>query len=57
MTARLEALERYSFYGVEAEEVIAAMADQGLLVKRSRAKSLLRPIPGRSRPSFPPFVA
>jgi class 3 adenylate cyclase len=31
-----EALERYSFYGVEAEEVIAAMADQGLLVKRGR---------------------
>ena len=32
-----EALERYSFYGVEAEEVIATMADQGLLVKREKA--------------------
>jgi class 3 adenylate cyclase len=29
-----EAIQRYGFYGVEAEEVIATMADQGLLVKR-----------------------
>ena len=32
-----EALERYSLYGVEAKEVIAAMAEQGLLVRRPRA--------------------
>jgi class 3 adenylate cyclase len=30
-----EAIERYGSYGVEAEEVIATMADQGLLVKRA----------------------
>jgi hypothetical protein len=46
-----EARERYGFYGVEADEVIAAMADQGLLVKRPRA-----PEPP-DRPAMPPFLA
>jgi class 3 adenylate cyclase len=46
-----EALERYSFYGVEAKEVIAAMADQGLLVKVERA-----PRPPEA-PQAPPFVS
>jgi class 3 adenylate cyclase len=32
-----EAREKYGFYGVEAQEVIAAMADQGLIIKRNRA--------------------
>jgi hypothetical protein len=32
-----EALARYGFYGVEAKEVIATMADQGILVKRATA--------------------
>ncbi len=44
-----EALERYSFYGVEAEEVIATMADQGLLVKREKAPP--PPEPPRRLPS------
>jgi len=42
-----EARERYGFYGVEADEVIAAMADQGLLVKRSA-----EPPRGSDAPSF-----
>ena len=41
-----EALERYGFYGVEAKEVIATMADQGLLVRRNPTQE-----PPRS-PSF-----
>ena len=59
-----EALEHYSFYGVEAEEVIAAMADQGLLVKRGRAGATgaadAGPDPGRDREdgrTFPSFVS
>ena len=46
-----KALERYSFYGVEAEEVIATMADQGLLVKREKTP----PPPDQGR--IPPFVS
>jgi len=41
-----EARERYGFYGVEAEEVIAAMADQGLLVRSKKA-----PSPQEDRPA------
>lgn len=33
-----EALKRYGDYGVEAQEVIARMAEQGLLVKRTPAR-------------------
>ncbi|MBL8966830.1 MAG: adenylate/guanylate cyclase domain-containing protein, partial [Spirochaetaceae bacterium] len=32
-----EALDRYGYYGVEAREVIATMADQGLLLKDRKA--------------------
>jgi class 3 adenylate cyclase len=46
-----EARARYSFYGVEADEVIAAMADQGLLVKNERAPEP----PGA--PPLPSFMA
>jgi class 3 adenylate cyclase len=53
-----EARERYSFYGVEADEVIAAMTDQGLLVKGERAS---RPQeaqgPSYNAPFVPPFIA
>ena len=49
-----EALERYSFYGVEAEEVIATMADQGLLVKRERTAS---PQGSAGFSHLPPFIA
>jgi class 3 adenylate cyclase len=49
-----EALERYSFYGVEAKEVIAAMADQGLLVKRQRPSS---PPPPPEPPRGPLFTS
>jgi hypothetical protein len=45
-----EALERYSFYGVEAQEVIASMADQGLLVKRDRGQ--VPPPEPTSTPTF-----
>jgi class 3 adenylate cyclase len=46
-----EARARYSFYGVEADEVIAAMADQGLLVKNERV-----PEPPDA-PPLPSFIA
>ncbi|MGA2546136.1 MAG: 2TM domain-containing protein [Rectinemataceae bacterium] len=46
-----EALERYSFYGVEAQEVIASMADQGLLIKRDRVQEPPEP------PSAPMFTS
>jgi class 3 adenylate cyclase len=49
-----EALERYSFYGVEAEEVIATMADQGLLVKKERTAS---PQGAAGLSHLPPFIA
>jgi class 3 adenylate cyclase len=51
-----EALERYSFYGVEAKEVIAAMADQGLLVKVERTPRPPEPPRGYA-PSAPSFVS
>ncbi len=47
-----EAIERYSFYGVEAQEVIAAMADQGLIVKAARAAP-----PPPEPPRAPSFVS
>jgi class 3 adenylate cyclase len=43
-----EARGKYGFYGVEADEVIATMVDQGLLVRRAP-----RPDPS----GIPPFVA
>jgi class 3 adenylate cyclase len=46
-----EARSRYSFYGVEADEVIAAMADQGLLVKKDREPD------APHAPPLPPFIA
>ncbi len=33
-----EALDRYGYYGVEAQEVIASMAEQGLLVREQRGR-------------------
>jgi class 3 adenylate cyclase len=53
-----EAREKYGFYGVEAQEVIAAMADQGLIIKRGRGPEGPQgrpeaPVP----PGMPPFIA
>ena len=42
-----EAREKYGFYGVEAAEVIAAMAEQGILARPPRG-------PGAPRPPSPP---
>jgi len=41
-----EALERYGEYGVEAKEVIASMADRGLVQKRSAPGAAAEPRPG-----------
>jgi len=46
-----DARERYGFYGAEADEVIAAMADQGLLVKRERSPE------APQAPHIPSFIA
>jgi class 3 adenylate cyclase len=46
-----EAREKYGFYGVEADEVIATMAEQGLLVKKPREDE------GSDASSLPPFIA
>jgi class 3 adenylate cyclase len=46
-----EARSRYSFFGVEADEVIAAMAEQGLLVRNRRGPE---PAGGSG---LPPFIA
>jgi hypothetical protein len=49
-----EALSRYGSYGVEAKEVIAAMADQGLIVKGGRGGD--EPdSQGQARPEGPAF--
>jgi class 3 adenylate cyclase len=40
-----EARERYGFYGVEADEVIAAMAEQGLVAKRAPSPPEPPPMP------------
>jgi class 3 adenylate cyclase len=45
-----EAKEKYAHYGVEAQEVIATMADQSLLVKGPDR-------PSAGSPSLPPFIA
>jgi class 3 adenylate cyclase len=47
-----EALDRYSAYGVEAREVIATMADQGILTRTPKTRAAFE---GQS--TFPSFIA
>jgi class 3 adenylate cyclase len=47
-----EALDRYSSYGVEAREVIAAMADQGILTRTPKTRAAFE-----AQSSLPSFIA
>jgi class 3 adenylate cyclase len=47
-----ETLKRYGAYGVEAKEVIASMAESGLLVKRGGGDRPGEGRPGEGRPGF-----